>query len=1082
MFNAIIRWSLNNKLLIVVATFIFFGGSIYLTTEMPVDVFPEFAPPQVVVQTEAPGLSPEDVEALITFPIESAVNGTPGVDTVRSSSSVGLSTIIIVFKWGTNIYTARQLVNERIQSVVDRFPPGTKPPVMLPVTSTVGWMVKYSLASDKLSPMELRTISDWQIRPRILAIGGIASVVSIGGEVKQYQVLVDPLKLRAFDVSLAQVKEAVEKSNVNVPGAFLYRGGAEFVVTGVGRITTLDDLSGTVVAVRDGTPITLSHLGQVKLGPEIKRGDGAFMKGPAVIGTISKAYGADTLTTTYKVEKALEEIKAKLPTDIEMNYHVFRQADFIESAIKNLKGSLWQGGVIVTVILFLFLYNFRASFISLLAMPLSLLAGLMVLRAFGIGINVMTLGGLAIAIGIVVDDAIIDVENVFRRLRLNRALRHPEPVLSVVFKGSTEIRNSIVYATFIIIIAFFPVFLLSGLEGRIFTPLGIAFIASVLCSLLVAVTTTPVLCYLLLTRKEEREHERKLAHAGVPLPQPATGFGNPGNPSDTRGNSGSDNTEDSDSGHEVEKEGALVRFLKRIYEHVLDQSLKRFYLVIGISLVLLIGAIAMLPFFGRSFLPEFREGNFIIALNTLPGTSLQESMRLGSIIRENLSDKSKYPEIVSVAQRAGRSELDEDAQPPNFSEFDLTIVYGERPAEELLESIRKDLKQIPGAGVNIGQFISHRFDEILSGVRAQVAIKIYGPDLTKLRTLGKQVRDIIETVKGVEDLQLEQQIDVPQVVVKYDREKAARYGLNVGDLAEITEISLNGTAVSQVLEGQRTFDLFIRLNEESRNNIEATKNILIDTPTGAKIPLREIADIHIENRPYTINREQVQRRIAVQFNVAGRDLNSVITEAKQKIESQVKLPSSDYFIEYGGQFESQQRATKVLTIFGIVAILGIFMMLYQAFGNVREATMVMVNLPLALIGGVYAVFLTGGELSVPSLIGFITLFGIATRNGVILITHYSQLREEKGLYVRDTVIQGSLDRLNPILMTASVAALALIPLLIGEPTGKEIERPLAIVLLGGLFTSTLLNLVVIPTLYNRIEARREKKQMAEAKT
>lgn len=1068
MFNAIIRWSLNNKFLIVVATIIFFGVSIYLVGQMAVDVFPEFAPPQVVVQTEAPGLSPEDVEALITFPIESAVNGTPGVDTVRSSSSVGLSTIVIVFKWGTNIYTARQLVNERIQSVADRFPPGTNPPAILPVTSAVGWLIKYSLTSDKLSPMELRTISDWQIRPRVLAIGGIASVVSIGGEVKQYQVLVDPLKLRSFDVTLAQVKEAVEKSNINVPGAFLYRGGAEFAITGIGRITSLDDLRRTVVSVRDdGTPITLSHLAQVNLGPEIKRGDGAYMNESAAIGTISKAYGADTLTTTYKVEKALEEIKAKLPTGVQMDYRVFRQAEFIESAIKNLKDALWQGAIIVTVILFLFLYNFRASFISLLAMPLSLLAGLMVLKAFGIGINTMTLGGLAIALGIVVDDAIIDVENVYRRLRLNRALRHPEPVLNVVFKGSTEIRNSIVYATFIIIIAFFPVFLLSGLEGRIFTPLGIAFVASVLCSLFVAVTATPVLCYLLLTRKYERAPKEQSEDLLIPAaPQEAlSSSGNPGHE------------------HEIEKESALVRFLKRIYERVLHLTLRRFYLVIGISVVLLISTIAMVPFFGRSFLPEFREGNFIIALTTLPGTSLQESMRLGSLIRNNLTDKSKYPEVVSVAQRAGRSELDEDAQPPNFSEFDLTIEYGERPADELIELIRNDLKQIPGVAVNIGQFISHRFDEVLSGIRAQVAIKIYGPDLNKLRTLGKQAREIVETVKGVEDLQLEQQIDVPQVVVKYDREKAARYGLNVGDLAEITETSLNGTAVSQVLEGQRTFDLFIRLNEESRNNIDSLRNILIDTPTGSKIPLREVANINIENRPYTINREQVQRRIVVQFNVAGRDLNSVITEAKQKIESQVKLPSSDYFIEYGGQFESQQRASKILTIFGIVAILGIFMMLFQAFGNARESIMVMVNLPLALIGGVYAVFLTGRELSIPSLIGFITLFGIAVRNGVILITHYSQLREEKGLSLRDTVVQGSLDRLNPILMTASVAALGLIPLLLGEPTGKEIERPLAIVLLGGLFTSTFLNLVVIPTLYDKIESRREKSEkIAEAKT
>jgi Cu/Ag efflux pump CusA len=1037
---------------------------------MPVDVFPEFAPPQVVIQTEAPGLSSEDIEALITFPIESAVNGTPGVDIVRSSSSVGLSTITVVFKWGTNIYTARQLVNERIQSVQRRFPLGTKPPLMLPVTSAVGRMIEYSLTSDTLSPMELRTISDWQIRPRILAIGGVASVVSMGGEVKQYQVLIDPLKLRSYDVTLAQVKEAVEKSNVNVPGGFLYRGGEEFVVTGVGRITTLDDLKETVVAVRDGIPITLSQLAEVRIGPEIKRGDGAFMNKPAVIGTISKAYGADTLTTTYKVEKTLEEIKASLPKGVDMNYHVFRQADFIESAIKNLKNTLWQGGIIVTVILFLFLYNFRASFISLLAMPLSLLAGLMVLKAFGIGINAMTLGGLAIAIGIVVDDAIIDVENVFRRLRLNRALPHPEPVLSVVFKGSTEIRNPIVYATFIIIIAFFPVFLLSGTEGRILTPLGIAFIASVLCSLLVAVTTTPVLCYLLLTRKHEREHDRGLAQAGVPLLRPEAAFSNPGNPSDTPGSSSGEG-----SSYKMEKEATLVRLLKKVYERILNRSLKHFYLIIGISVILLIGALVMTPFFGRSFLPEFREGNFIIRITMLPGTSLEESMRLGSLIQKNLTDKSKYPEIISVAQRAGRAELDEDALPPNISEFDLAIKYGKRSADDLINAIRSDLKEIPGVAVEVNQFISERMNEVLSGIRADVAIKIFGPDLIKLRIIGEQARDIVETVKGVKDLQLEQQINVPQVVVKYDREKAARYGLNVGDLAGITETSLNGTAVSQVLEDQKTFDLFIRLNEESRSNIEATKNILIDTLTGAKIPLREVADIHLENRPYTINREQVQRRIVVQFNVAGRDLNSVITEAKQKIESQVKLPSSDYFIEYGGQFESQQRASKILTIFGIVAILGIFMMLFHAFGNARESIMVMVNLPLALIGGVYAVFLTGGELSVPSLIGFITLFGIATRNGIILISHYKQLRKD-GFSIRDTVVQGSLDRLNPILITASVAALGLIPLLLGEPTGKEIERPLAVVLLGGLFTSTFLNLVVIPTLYNKIEAWQENKK------
>ncbi|MGH7884944.1 MAG: efflux RND transporter permease subunit, partial [Thermodesulfobacteriota bacterium] len=788
MFNAIVRGSLSNKLFIVVATIIFFGAALFLVTKMPVDVFPEFAPPQVVVQTEAPGLSPEDVEALVTFPIESSVNGTPGVDTVRSSSSVGLSTIIIVFKPETNIYTARQLVNERIQNVQERFPSGTNPPVMLPVTSAVGWLIKYSLTSDTLSPMELRTISDWVIRPRILAIGGIASVVSIGGEVKQYQALVDPLKLRAFNITSQQVKEAMESSNVNVPGGFLYQGGSELIATGTGRINSIEDLKNTVVSIRDdGTPIFLSQLAEVKLGPEIKRGDGAFMNERAVIGTISKAYGADTLTTTYEVENALKEIKGSLEDGVEMNYQVFRQAAFIESAIKNLKKALWEGGIIVAVILFIFLVNFRASFISLIAMPLSLLGGLMVLKFLGIGINAMTLGGLAVALGEVVDDAIVDVENIIRRLRLNRNSPNPEPVIRVVFNASVEIRNSIVYATLIVIIAFTPVFLLSGLEGRIFAPLGIAYIASILFSLFVAVTITPVLCYLLLTRKQERKRERKMAGQGTSLLQTedsSSGIENAQEILEDSGNGGKDNSD-----QELEKDGFLVRFLKNGYRSLLNQSIKRFYPVVGMALVLLFIAIALLPFFGRSFLPEFREGNFIIALNTLPGTSLNESMRLGSVIRKNLGDKEKYPEVVSIAQRAGRSELDEDAQPPNFSEFDLTIKYGERSADELLESIRKDLKQIPGVAVNIGQFISHRFDEILSGIRAQVAIKIFGSDLQQLRNLGKQVRDVMATVDGVEDLQLEQQIDVPQVVVKYNREKAARYGLNIGDLAEITETS-----------------------------------------------------------------------------------------------------------------------------------------------------------------------------------------------------------------------------------------------------------------------------------------------------
>jgi CzcA family heavy metal efflux pump len=1033
MFNKIIHWSLKNHLLVVVGLVIFLVASSYVTMRMPVDVFPEFAPPEVVVQTESPGLAPEDVESLITFPVESAVNGTPGVEKVRSQSSVGLSTVIIVFRWGSDVYVARQLVNERIQSVRERFPAGTHAPVMLPVTSTVGWMIKYSLESDTKSPMDLRTISDWQIRPRILALGGVASVVSMGGDVKQYQVLLDPDRLSAYHVSVAEVHDALEKSNVNVPGAFLQAPGQEYIVTGVARIQSLDDVRDTIVKYAQGTPIYVRNVAEVKFGPEIKRGDAAINLKNAVIGTISKTYGADTLATTYKAEQALRDIQKQLPSDVKMNMQVFRQADFIEGSIRNLKWALIEGGIIVTIVLLIFLMNIRASFISFLAMPTSLLAGVMVLRAFGVSLNSMTIGGLAIAIGEVVDDAIIDVENVFRRLRLNCESPNPEPTIDVVFKASSEIRNSVIYATLIVGIVFLPIFFLSGLEGRIFTPLGLAYLGSLLCSLIVAMTVTPALCYLLIGNTKKELRESFVAH-----------------------------------------------WLKKYYERLLHFTLRHVWPVVILVVVLIGFAVALIPFFGRSFLPEFHEGNFILVQSTLPGTSLDESMRLGYLVRQKLL---KYPQVVSISQRAGRSELDEDAQPPNFSEFDVRLDYDRdknmRP-DELLRRIRADLSEIPGAVYGVGQFISHRMDEILSGVRAQVAIKIYGDDLAKLRQAGQQVVGVMQTVKGVEDLALEQQIDVPQLVIKADRERASRYGINAGDLAKSVETLLNGVTISQVLEGQKSFDLYLRLQDSARNDVNAIRNILVDAPAlskdgNAKVPLREVASVAFEDKPYFINREDVQRRIVVSCNVAGRDLNSLIAEAQKKINEQVtpKLPGG-YFIQYGGQFESQQQAQRILMLFGIGAVVGIFLMLFQAFGTAREALLVMLNLPLALIGGVIAIFLTGSDMSVPAMIGFISLFGIASRNGIILISHYNQLRKE-GQSLADTVIHGSLDRLNPVLMTAATAAFGLVPLLWGDATGKELERPLAHVILGGLFTSTLLNMVVIPTLYNKIEERREQR-------
>jgi CzcA family heavy metal efflux pump len=1038
MFDRIIHWSLRNRLLVVVGTVVFLCAGIYVLRGMPVDVFPEFAPPQVVVQTEAPGLAPEDVEALITFPIESAVNGTPGVAKVRSASSVGLSTVVIVFDWGTDIYTARQLVNERIGSVRDRFPPGTNAPLMLPITSAVGWMVKYSLQSDTRSLMDLRTISDWEIRPRLLALGGVASVVAIGGEVKQYQVLLDPVRLQAYRLTAEDVRTALAKSNTNAPGAFLTNHGQEYVVTGIGRIASLAELRDTVVKFVGGTPVYVHNIADVRFGAEIKRGDGAFGLRRAVIGTVSKAYGADTLATTYKVEDALRQIQASLPKDIDLNVHVFRQADFIESSIHNLKRALLEGAIIVTVILVLFLMNVRTAFISLVSIPASLLGGILTLHAFGIGINSMTLGGLAVAIGEVVDDAIIDVENVFRRLRLNRQLTPPAPAIDVVFKASSEIRNSVVYATFIVAIVFLPIFFLTGLEGRIFTPLGIAYIASILASLVVTLTTVPALCYLLLGHSKTAAGE--------------------------------------------ERESALVRWLKARYHTVLRLSLGHVRWVLGLSLALLLGASALVPFFGRSFLPEFHEGNFIVVMSTLPGTSLDESMRLGRKVRERLL---RYPQVVSIAQRAGRSELDEDAQPPNFSEFDLQLDYSRDAAvapDELLRRIRADLASVPGALFNVGQFISHRMDEILSGVRAQVAIKLYGPDLNVLREKGQQILRVMRTVRGAVDLQLEPQINVPQLVIKVDRERASRYGLTVGDLADDIETLLNGVTVSQVVEGQRTFDLFVRLAESARNDVEAIRNVPIDVAGAAgptKVPLRLVADVRLEERPYFINREDVQRRIVIQCNVAGRDLQGLIAEAQKKIAQKVALPPG-YFLRYGGQFESQQEATRILTVLGGFAVVGIFLMLYQAFGTTREALLVMFNLPLALIGGVIGVFLAGRDMSVASLIGFITLFGIATRNGIILVSHYNQLTAE-GKPRERVVMDGSMDRLTPVLMTAATAALGLLPILWGAPTGKELQRPLAVVVLGGLFTSTFLNLAVVPTVYNQIELWRERRATRRAR-
>jgi CzcA family heavy metal efflux pump len=1018
MFDWITKWSLRNRLLTVVAFVIVLLVGIFAVWQITLDVLPEFAPPQVVIQTEAPGLSPEDVETLITFRIEAAVNGTPGVDVVRSKSSAGLSTIIVVFQWGTDIYTARQLVNERLQEVKEQFPAGTEAPVMLPITSAVSWLVKFSLQSDNVPILDLRTLCDWDIRNRLLSIPGVASVVCMGPGPKQYQVLLSSPKLLQYSVSVKDVIEALRQTNKNVPGGFSVVPGQEYVVTGVGRIASLEDLRKTVVAQREGVPIPLEQVAEVRFGPEFPRGDSAYMGKPAIIGTISKLFGADTLTVTRKVEQALEEIQKSLPQGVQMQPQVFRQANFIESSIQNLRRALLEGAVVVTVVVVFFLFNVRASLITLTAMPLSLLLGVLILKAFGVGINAMTLGGLAVAIGAVVDDAIIYVENIFRRLRENRQKENPLPSLRVVFQASREIRDSVVYATWIILVVFGPIFLLTGVEGRIFTPLGLAFTASLFASLIVAVTLTPVLCSLFLVRAKA-----------------------PGRNGD-------------------EQESFTVRFLKASYERLLRPALARPGSVIFVSLILLAASIAAFPFLGRSFLPEFHEGNFILAVTSLPGTSLPESMRLGYRITEMLR---KYPEVVSVSQRVGRAELDEDAMPPNFIEFDILLRYGKRDPEELIHALREDLEKIPGVATNLGQFIAHRLDEVLSGIRAQIAIKIYGPDLDRLLEKGRQVEQIMGGIQGVTDLQLEQQIRVPEVRIKVNRERAGRLGLNAGDVLETAQIAFNGEHVSQVIEGQKSFDLFVWFDEASRRDTQAMRGVLIDGREGVKVPLSQVAEVGLENRPYFINRERVQRRIAVQANVAGRDLGSVIAEAQEKIAKQINLPPG-YFVEYGGQFESQQEATRTLLTYGLIAVVAIFVLLYKAFNSARASLLVMANLPLALIGGVAAIFLTDRIMSVPSMIGFIGVFGIAARNGIILVSRYRQLRAE-GKSKEEVVVEGSKERLAPVLMTAAAAALGLVPLLFGDIAGKELERPMAQVILGGLFTSTFLNMIVVPVLY-----------------
>jgi CzcA family heavy metal efflux pump len=1016
MLNQLIAWSLRNRVVVLAASAILLAAGVWTAARMPVDVFPDLTAPTVTVLTEAHGMAPEEVEALVTFPIETAVNGATGVRRVRSSTAQGISVVWVEFDWGTDIFRARQIVSEKLQTVATGLPVGISAPVLAPVSSVMGEIMMIGLTGPQ-PPDELRTVADWTIRRRLLAVPGVAQVVPIGGEVKQYQVLADPARMLATGVTLEEVLRAAAGSNENASGGVYMDRGQEYVIRGIGRVQRAEDIARTVVVVRSGVPVLLSQVADVVVGAAPKYGDGSVNARPGVVLAVQKQPGANTLELTRRIEAELADIQRTLPKGMEIHSELFQQAGFITVAIDNVIEALRDGAIFVVIILFVFLWNFRTTAISILAIPLSLVVAIFAMKLLGITINTMTLGGMAIAIGALVDDAIIDVENVFRRLKENHQLPEGErrPALRVIYEASREIRASIVNATLIIIVVFLPLFFLGGVEGRLLRPLGFAYVVSILASLLVAVTVTPVLCAYLLPNARAVQEER---------------------------------------------ESRLVRWLKVRYSRTLERVLARPKAVLAGAAIVLLATLASLPLLGSSFLPEFNEGALTVSVVTVPGTSLAESDAIGRRVEQILLSN---PAVENTDRRQGRAELDEHAQGVNAAEIDVTL-KPEIDKERVFEELRREFSSIPGTNVTIGQPIGHRIDHMLSGTRANIAVKIFGPDLYELRQVGAQVRDAMQAIPGVADLQLEQQMDVPQLQIRANRGAMARYGMTVGHLADAIDVAFNGEVVSQVLEEGKSYDLVVRFPPELRANAEAISGVMFDTPTGQRVPLSELAAIEVTRGPNTISRENVQRKIVVQANVAGRDLGSTVEDIRRAVGQQVTLPAG-YHVEYGGQFESQAEATRVLAALSLVSIAAIFLILYAEFRSSRTAALVMANLPLALIGGVLAVLLTGGVVSIASLVGFVTLFGIATRNGILLVAHYRQLLAE-GVPCREAVVRGSLERLSPILMTALTAGLALIPLALGggEP-GNELQTPMAIVILGGLLSATALNMVVLPALY-----------------
>ena len=1019
MLNAIIRWSLQNRLIVVAIAALLLVGGAYVTVNLPVDVLPDLNRPTVTILTEAAGLAPEEVETLVSFPIETLMNGAPGVTRVRSQSGIGLSIVWVEFDWGTDIYIDRQLVAEKLNLAQDQLPAGVTP-VMGPISSIMGEIMLVSMRSKNgaTNALDVRTLADWTIRPRLLTIPGIAQVTVIGGGVKQYQALVSPDKLKQYGVTLQEISTALEKSNINSTGGFVDAQSQEYLIRNLARFYSLDELKNTVVAYRQATPIKLGDVANVEFGPKIKRGDGGTMGDPAVILAISKQPGSSTQFLTGKIDEALKELQTTMPPDVEINSELFRQENFINAAIGNVIEALRDGAILVVIVLFLFLLNFRTTFITLTAIPLSFIVTFLVLKAFGASVNTMTLGGLAVAIGELVDDAIVDIENVFRRLRENRQSPNPKPALQVIYHASLEIRSSIVYATFIVALVFVPLFALTGVEGRLLAPLGLAYITALVASLFVSLTVTPVLASFLLPRMKAMKHET---------------------------------------------DGFLVRFLKKWDEKFLHKTLRHPWIVIGAAVVLFLAAIATLPFVGTAFLPEFNEGTLTVNLLAQPGTSLAESNRIGAVAEKALLT---IPEVKSTGRRTGRAELDEHAEGVHYTEIDVDLRKSKREREEVLKDIREKLAMLPGVVSNVGQPISHRIDHLQSGVRAQIAIKLFGDDLGTLRAKAEEIKNVMTTVEGATDVQVEKQVLIPQLRFNVNRTEAARYGLQPGAVAETLETALNGRKVSEAVEGQRRYDVIVRFDDASRGNLDALKNVTVDTPQGTQIPVSAVATIEKLPGPNQVLRENTKRRIVIMSNVADRDLGSVVRDMQERIKAQVQLPEG-YFLEYGGQFEAQQEATKRLSVLTIFSLVAIFFVLLKALGDWRSSLQVMINVPLAMIGAIIAMLITGGVFSVATLVGFISLVGITSRNGIMMISHYLHLiREEGEDFTEQMIIRGSLERLVPVLMTALTAGLSLIPLVLaaGEP-GKEILHPLAVVVLGGILTSTLLDQLVTPAVF-----------------